>query len=121
MICTSCQKAEAVVFVKHIINNQVSQAALCADCAAQAHVPLTPADPMAALLQLLGKPDAARVRVPAAARCPGCGAAWAEFRETGRFGCARCYEHFAELLRPLLPRFHAGAYTHRGKTPPEGG
>jgi protein arginine kinase activator len=121
MICTACKKAEAVVFVKHIINSQVSQAALCADCAAEAHVPLTPVSPMAALLELLAKPGAPRVRVPAAARCPGCGTAWAEFRESGRLGCARCYEHFAALLRPLLPRLHAGAYIHRGKAPPEGG
>ncbi|MBI5240564.1 MAG: hypothetical protein HY926_08835 [Elusimicrobia bacterium] len=121
MICTSCKKAEAVVFVKHILNNQVSQAALCSDCAAKAHVPLNPIGPVAALLQLLGKPGAPRVRVPAAARCPSCGSTWTEFRETGRFGCARCYEHFAELLRPLLPRFHAGAYCHRGKSPGEPG
>ena len=110
-----------MVFVKHIINSQVSQAALCADCAAQAHVPLNPISPMAALLQLLGKPGASRARVPAAARCPMCGTTWAEFRESGRFGCARCYEQFAELLRPLLPRLHAGAYTHRGKAPREPG
>jgi len=118
MICTSCKKAEAVVFIKHIIDNQVSQAALCAACAAKAHVPLDPVNPMAALLQFLAKPGVSRPRVPAAARCPGCGTTWADFRETGRLGCARCYDHFSALLRPLVPRVHAGAYAHRGKAPP---
>ena len=117
MICTSCKKAEAVVFIKHIINNQVSQAALCADCAAKAHVPLNPVNPLAALLQLLAKPGAPGAKIPAAARCPGCGETWADFRETGRLGCARCYEHLSAQLRPLIPRVHAGAYAHRGKTP----
>ena len=116
MICTSCKKAEAVVFIKHIHNNQVSQSALCAGCAAEAHVPLNPVNPVSALLQLLAKPGAAHARVPAAARCPGCGMTWAEFRETGRLGCMRCYDHFATQLRLLLPRVHGGAYAHRGKS-----
>jgi protein arginine kinase activator len=117
MICTSCKEAEALVFIKHIVDNQVSQAALCADCAAKAHVPLNPVNPAAALLQLLAKPGALRARVPAAPRCPGCAGTWADFRATGRLGCARCYDHFAALLRPLVPRIHAGAYVHRGKSP----
>ena len=117
MICTSCKKTEAVVFIKHIIDNQVSQAALCAACAAKAHVPLNPVNPMVALLQLAAKPGALRARVPAAARCPGCGTTWADFRETGRLGCARCYDHFAALLRPLVARVNAGACIHRGKGP----
>ncbi|MCX5795891.1 MAG: hypothetical protein NTY77_10385 [Elusimicrobia bacterium] len=118
MICTSCKKTEAVVFIKHIINSQVSQAALCAACAAEAPVPLNPVNPMAALLQLAAKAGAPRARVPAPAPCSGCGATWTDFRETGRLGCARCYDHFAALLRPLLPRVHAGATVHRGKAPP---
>ena len=116
MICTSCQKAEAVVFIKHIINNRVSQAALCADCAAKAHVPLNPVNPLAAILQLLAKTGTPRPRA-APSRCPGCGTTWADFRETGRLGCARCYDHFSDLLRHLIPRVHAGAYVHRGKAP----
>jgi len=116
MICTSCKKSEAVVFIKHIINSQVSQAAFCADCAAKAHVPLHPANPLSALLQLLAQPAAPRSRL-VASRCPGCGTAWADFRETGRLGCARCYEQFEPQLKALMPRVHAGAYAHRGKSP----
>jgi protein arginine kinase activator len=117
MICTSCKKTEAVVFIKHILNNQVAQAALCAACAAKAHVPLHPVNPMAALLQLLAKPGAPRAKACAVARCPGCGTTWTDFRETGRLGCTRCYDHFAPWLRSLIPRVHAGAYAHRGKAP----
>ena len=115
MICTSCQKAEAVVFIKQIINNQVSQAALCAVCAAQAHVSLDPISPLNALLEILSHPKAPRPRT--VVRCPGCGISWNDFRTTGRLGCGRCYEHFASHLKSLIPRMHSGAYAHRGKSP----
>jgi len=118
MICTVCQGAEAVVFIKQLVNNQVSQAALCADCAAEAHMPLYPAGQLAGLMHLLGKAPATR-GVPVA-RCHGCGATWQDFRAAGRLGCARCYDHFAGQLRSLIPRLHAGAYAHRGKRPRRG-
>src|SRR3989339_1876713 len=102
MICTACEKAPAVVFIKKIINNQVS---------------LTPFDPLQILLQNLAKPSAPRVR-PGATRCPGCGVTWSDFRSTGRFGCPRCYEHFSLPLQQIMPRIHSGAYAHRGKAPP---
>ncbi|MDD5656476.1 MAG: hypothetical protein PHF00_04380 [Elusimicrobia bacterium] len=116
MICTACKNAEAVVFIKQLIDNQVSQAALCADCAARAHVPLGPAAPLEALLGLLGKlpPPARRLH---AARCPGCGTTWQDFRAGGRLGCARCYDHFEPRLKAIIPRLHKGAYAHRGKSP----
>ena len=115
MICTSCQKAEAVVFIKQIIKNQVSQATLCAACAAKANVSLKSLDPFSALRQqLLPKPVVQRAKTT---HCPGCGISWSDFRSAGRLGCARCYSRFAAQLKPLIPRIHTGAYAHRGKSP----
>ncbi len=115
MICGACKQAEAMVFIKQIINNQVSQAALCAACAAKAHISLEAVDPFSALLQqLLPKPVVQRAK---ATGCPGCGTSWADFRSAGRFGCPRCYTQFSAHLQSLLPRIHAGAYAHRGKSP----
>jgi protein arginine kinase activator len=115
MICTACQKAEAVVFIKQLIKNQVSEAAFCAACAAQAQVPLDPLGQLAGLMQIIGQtPAGPRL---ASARCPDCGLSWQDFKAGGRFGCAGCYDHFAERLRPLIPRLHSGSYAHRGKTP----
>jgi protein arginine kinase activator len=48
--------------------------------------------------------------------CPGCGISFSRFRETGRFGCAQCYETFAAELEPLVRRVH-GATRHTGKVP----
>ncbi len=111
MICTSCRKAEAVVFIKTIVNNKVSQQALCASCAGEA-VPAG-AD---SLLELLSGLLPSRPRVHPS-RCPDCQTSYAQFRERGRFGCPACYEHFAAQIRSILPRIHAGATQHRGKAP----
>lgn len=113
MICASCQQAEAVVFIKQLSDNHVHQTALCAACAAQAQDTLAPAD---ALLKLLAQAGMARPR-PGPARCPGCQLTFAEFRHDGRFGCPGCYDHFAPLVRGLIPRIHNGATLHRGRAP----
>ena len=51
-----------------------------------------------------------------AQRCPGCGFSQADFKKTGRLGCAQCYETFAEGLNSLLKAMHKGTH-HTGKIP----
>lgn len=48
--------------------------------------------------------------------CPSCGMTSEQFREVGRLGCARCYEAFDDLLRPIVRRTQAGT-AHRGLAP----
>ncbi len=111
MICRSCGQREAVVLVQTVVANQVEKTALCASCAAA----LGPAAALDALMEALAA-HPTRPR-PHHGRCPGCRTAWTDFRESGRFGCPQCYEEFLPLVKDLLPRVHAGAYHHRGKTP----
>jgi len=111
MICQSCGQREATAIVHTVTQNQVKKTALCASCAAE----LGPADELDALAHALESLSARPRAHPG--RCPGCRTTFAEFRETGRFGCPQCYEQFASQIRDLLPRLHAGAYQHRGKTP----
>ncbi len=117
MICTACQKKQAVVIVKTIVNNQVSEQALCADCAAQAGATVPFQDPFSALLGgLAGLLKQAAAPPPRAARCP-CGMKFSDFRETGRMGCTECYKTFEAQVRAMLPKVHGGASRHRGKGP----
>ena len=51
-----------------------------------------------------------------AQKCPVCGFGQADFKKTGRLGCATCYETFAEGLTPLLKGMHKGV-SHVGKAP----
>ncbi len=111
MICQNCGEREATVLVQTVVSNQVKKVALCANCAAS----LETEHPLDALMEALsGLSPRARSH---ATRCPNCRTSLANFKETGRFGCPSCYDHFAAQVQDLLPRVHAGAYRHRGKTP----
>ncbi|HXL86770.1 MAG TPA: UvrB/UvrC motif-containing protein [Gemmatimonadaceae bacterium] len=46
--------------------------------------------------------------------CPFCSSTLADFRATGRLGCAHCYEAFETSLRDLLRRVH-GNSRHIGR------
>jgi protein arginine kinase activator len=48
--------------------------------------------------------------------CPTCGMSFENFRETGRLGCANCYEAFEGKMIPLIRRIH-GNIEHNGKIP----
>ena len=48
--------------------------------------------------------------------CPGCGLTIEEFDKKGRFGCAKCYEHFTEKMERLVFPYHK-ANSHIGKIP----
>jgi protein arginine kinase activator len=52
--------------------------------------------------------------------CPNCKMTFNEFKTSGRLGCARCYDAFAEQLSPVIKRIH-GAAKHTGRRPnPDG-
>ena len=59
------------------------------------------------LEQAAGGPDA---------KCPQCGFTHADFKKTGRLGCAECYQTFSEGLEGLLKSMHKGT-RHVGKVP----
>ena len=113
MTCSHCAKHEASVFFKQILSNKVTELHLCDACAQEAGIASTPVS--LGLELLFGGPP---TRDPAATRaaCPACGLRYAEFRQSGRLGCASCYEAFAQPLADALRRVH-GSLRHAGKTP----
>ena len=54
--------------------------------------------------------------VPGASRCPTCGISLREVSDSGKMGCADCYDTFRDYLRKLLPRI-SGNKVHTGKVP----
>ena len=116
MICSRCGKNEATVFYKQVINNKITEAHVCLDCAQGGlSAGVTGASPLLDLLSALGE-----LKTPAPRRkrleCPRCGLKELEFRKSGRLGCSHCYGAFAPQLDSLLERVH-GADRHRGKVP----
>lgn len=116
MRCSRCQKNPASVHIQQIVNNQLTQLHLCAECAELAELPGPAAAPIFELLaQLGGLPSGgpARAKEPV---CRSCGLHYEEFRKTGMLGCPGCYESFAPQLAEVLRNIQ-GAVRHHGKRP----
>jgi protein arginine kinase activator len=116
MICDDCREHDAVVQYTAVKDNVVVQLHLCEQCAAERGVETTvntlPKHPLG---EFLHQAQQQLVTAPTdAARCSFCGASMADFRATGRWGCARCYSQFEGGIRELLRRVH-GHSRHIGR------
>lgn len=119
MLCDVCKKKDASVHLTQIIDSKMQTVDLCEECSKAKGVD----DPTGFSLVGLLKGLAAAPQEPAArsdeadlAKCPKCGLSIADFKKTGRLGCASCYTVFAEQLEPLLKSMHKGL-KHSGKVP----
>ncbi|HEY4215921.1 MAG TPA: UvrB/UvrC motif-containing protein [Gemmatimonadaceae bacterium] len=114
MLCENCRERDAVVYLTSIENNAVHQLHLCEQCAAERGVETTVATPKHPLAEFLHQ------QVPApisgdVVRCSFCNTTMADFKATGRWGCARCYTNFEAGIRELLRRVH-GNHRHIGRS-----
>lgn len=120
MQCQFCKKAAATVHLTQIVENEVKKVDLCEACAKEKGVNDPTGFSIADLLLGLGasqKMEEANAAAGNEVACPSCGFTQADFKKTGRLGCARCYEVFAEGLGALLKGMHKGTQ-HKGKVPP---
>lgn len=119
MTCDQCHEREAVIHLTQIVNDEVSTLHLCERCAAEKGVE-SPGSvqqtPVGGLIAAMGKglPAALVPQTGDGTSCPRCGATLQDFRETGRLGCADCYQTFEPQLRELLRRLH-GSTVHVGE------
>jgi len=118
MKCNACGERDGVVSLTQIVEGDVRTVSLCAKCAAEKGIEtgIGLADtPLGGFLAALGEsadPDAP-LATALEAGCPACGATLRDFRDTGRVGCAECYQAFDAPLRELLRRLH-GSTHHTG-------
>lgn len=114
--CDECGERDVVVRVTHVVEGEAREIKLCERCAAEKGIQTTASvsqTPLGGFLNALWKtaePVAAESGIPG--RCPGCGASFADFRETGRLGCAECYRSFEAPLRILIRRYHGSTHHH---------
>ena len=117
MLCQSCHKNTATTHIKSIVNGELTEYALCPECAKKMGYGNFFGDfPSFGLGSLLGGffgGDSAPSQV---ARCPKCGASFEEISRSGKVGCAECYHTFRDRLLPSIQRIH-GTAKHRGKRP----
>jgi protein arginine kinase activator len=120
--CDRCGKNEAAIHFTQIQHNETLTRHLCETCAAALGLDPGLGATTAPLTDFLAQMGKALVgETPSAAgTCPGCGLTIADFKRTGRLGCARCWAAFEPSLRGLLRKLHGGTQ-HVGKVylPPD--
>lgn len=117
MICESCGKNPATTHVKTIINGELTEYSLCAECAQKLGY--------GNLLSGLGRNfnsllggffGESESETADTLHCKCCGSSFEDIARSGKIGCAECYHTFYNRLIPLIQRIH-GKTKHRGKVP----
>ena len=114
--CDNCNKT-ATVHLTEIKGGKKIEKHLCEQCAAQNEgLPVKSHTPINELLTNFVLAHSGLQKESGSA-CESCGISWAEFRQSGLFGCPNDYNIFEKDLTPLLQRAHEGATHHVGKVP----
>lgn len=117
MLCCVCKEKTATVHLTQITGDKMQKVDLCEECAKQKGVNDQAGFSLADLLLGLGASQELEQSAGGTdAKCPQCGFTHADFKKSGRLGCAECYQTFAEGLRGLLKSMHKGT-RHVGKVP----
>lgn len=115
MNCDVCKKNQATVFLTQIVEGKMQKVNLCESCSKEKGVTDPTGFALADLLLGLGAAQEME-RGGGVQKCPSCGFSQADFKKTGRLGCATCYETFSDGLSSLLKGMHKGT-AHVGKIP----
>ncbi|EDY19264.1 UvrB/UvrC protein [Chthoniobacter flavus Ellin428] len=115
MHCDVCKTNQATVFLTQIVDGKMQKVNLCEACSKEKGVTDPTGFALADLLLGLGAAQEME-RGGTVQKCPACGFSQADFKKTGRLGCATCYTTFADGLAALLKGMHKGT-DHVGKVP----
>ncbi len=112
MLCDNCLKNTASVHMTSFVNGQMQTLHLCAQCAIKkksiAVMPwLSFNDFLSAFYETEDTQDI---------ECKICGTTLADFKKTGKLGCANCYKVFESSIQPVLKGVHLNT-VHTGKRP----
>ena len=117
MLCDICKQNAATVHLTQMVEGKTKKVDLCEACSKEKGVDDPAGFSLADLLLGLGAAqEMAQAGAGSDLKCPTCGFTQADFKKTGRLGCADCYTTFAEGLEGLLKSMHKGT-RHVGKVP----
>lgn len=126
MQCENCGQRPATIHQTVIINGQKRESHLCEVCAKEkgtygmvmpSHFSFPNLSIQQLLASILGQEESPVLARPKAEpRCGHCGMTYSQFSESGRLGCAQCYDELEPYLLPLIKRIH-GSTIHTGKAP----
>ena len=119
MKCTHCNSKEANTHYKRVVNGVKEEMYLCEDCARELGVmkefDFEPFTMDAFFGNLLGAGAKALNSLTGIDRCTYCGTSFNDIVNSGRVGCAHCYDKFEKKLEPSIEKLH-GKAKHIGKS-----
>lgn len=133
MICKRCGKNNAEIYYKQTINGKTHEYALCSECAEELkkegklNIKLPSvfddfglgfgSDGFFGFDQFFGLPYGAKKQgITEKKKCTLCASTFDDLVKTGKVGCAKCYEVFAEELAGSIESIH-GKAKYLGKRP----
>lgn len=119
MLCEDCQKNEATIHYKEIINDHYRELHLCEGCATRRGLEVVPFPSSPSLINFLTgltEIDKEILLEEKTYECQRCHYRFSNFKERGVLGCSHCYKTFEGQLINMLQNIH-GNIQHRGKIP----
>ncbi len=114
MMCENCGKNPATTHIHTVINGEVFEKNLCGYCAAAGGY--SAKNSLADMLVSMFGDTLTQSKLSDTTRCKVCGCTFSDIAETGKAGCANCYNTFYDELLPYLKRVH-GSTKHTGNHP----
>lgn len=116
MICEHCQQREASITITKVQNGEKLEQHYCEVCAPQFHPfsfsekeePISLHQLLSGLFHTSQQKSSHVAPTKRVVSCEACQLTYRQFLKQGKFGCAKCYEAFADYLPQLLPRIQAG-------------
>lgn len=121
MKCQHCNQNEATTHIKKVVNGKKEEMYLCSECAKELGVmdefkmpTMSEMFSDSFLGNFLGAGVAAMNSLAGVDRCTNCGSSFNDIVNSGRIGCADCYDKFEDKLEPSIRKIH-GKTKHIGK------
>lgn len=122
MLCENCGKNEANVKYTQIINGEKKETILCQECSnilginnITFDIPITFSSMLGGLFEDIEKsklfPEINPIKK---LKCKNCNLTFEEFMQSGKFGCAECYNTFEEKVDEILKKIQ-GNNRHIGR------
>ena len=117
MLCQKCNKREATVHFKQVINGHVTEMNLCPECAEKENLAsYFSFEPENMFSDFISDNIFGGTYLGEQKKCPECNMTLNELARTGRAGCAKCYDVFADEMSKIISGIHGNA-RHVGAKP----
>ena len=116
MLCEKCGINDATMHIRSIVDGVIKEKHLCASCAVSEGYGNIKGNNLSQILSSVFDDSSTLAIKNKVVRCNCCGSTFNDIANSGKCGCAECYDVFYEQLLPYLKRVH-GNTRHIGKTP----